>query len=185
MSLSPSYIRNEKAAITDKDCLQNVLILAVWDDVIPVFDQSPEAIFQIYPRCKTVWWKIHLLCSDYRLLQPNEQTFVLSTSPVWTTSSWLCSYLYFTTCHFSCQKVALVYFPWNVGKATHRASRQPWGLREHLTMTFINIYKSDRETILLATNPPPLLHLQYIYIQPLHPVLAQHTKDAHFYETNK
>lgn len=54
MSLSLSYIRNEKAAITDKDCLQNVLILAVGDDAIPVFDQSPEAIFQIHPRCKTV-----------------------------------------------------------------------------------------------------------------------------------
>lgn len=97
----------KKTAITDKHCLQNVLILAVWDDVIPVFDHNPKAIFQIYLHYKTVWWKMHLLCSDYRLLQPYEQTFVLSTSPVWTTSSWLWSYLYFTTCYFSCQEVTL------------------------------------------------------------------------------
>lgn len=59
---------------------------------------------------KTLWWekkKKHLLCPDYRLLQPNEQTFVLSTSPVWTTSSWLWCYLNFTACYFLCQKVTL------------------------------------------------------------------------------
>lgn len=109
MSFSFYYVRRKKkTAITDKHCLQNVLILAVWDDVIPVFDHNPKAIFQIYLHYKTVWWKMHLLCSDYRLLQPNEQTFVLSTSPVWTTSSWLWSYLYFTTCYFSCQEVTLI-----------------------------------------------------------------------------
>lgn len=41
-------------AITDKDCLQNVLILAVEDDVNPVFDHSPKAICQIYLHYKTV-----------------------------------------------------------------------------------------------------------------------------------
>lgn len=73
--------KKKKTAITDKHCLQNVLIVAVWDDVNPVFDHSPRAISQIYLHYKTVWWKMHLLRSDYRLLQPNEQTFVLSTSP--------------------------------------------------------------------------------------------------------
>lgn len=44
----------KKTAITDKHCLQNVLILAAGDDAIPVFDHSPEAIFQIYLHYKTV-----------------------------------------------------------------------------------------------------------------------------------
>lgn len=52
----------EKTAITDKHCLQNVLILAFWDDVNPVFDHSPRAIFQIYLHYKTVWWKKKNIC---------------------------------------------------------------------------------------------------------------------------
>lgn len=59
MSFSFYYVR-KKTAITDKHCLQNVLILLVWDDVNPVFDHSPKAIFQIYLHYKTVWWK--MLC---------------------------------------------------------------------------------------------------------------------------
>lgn len=116
----------KKTAITDKHCLQNVLILAVWDDVNPVFDHSPKAIFQIYLHYKTVWWKTHWLCSDYRLLQPNEQTFVLSTSPAWTTSSWLWRYLNFAACYLSCQKVTftcITHQTW--GKQPCRASCCP------------------------------------------------------------
>lgn len=48
------YQKKKKTAITDKHCLQNVLILAAGDDAIPVFDHSPEAIFQIYLHYKTV-----------------------------------------------------------------------------------------------------------------------------------
>lgn len=136
MSSSFYYVR-KKTAITDKHCLQNVLILAVWDDVNPVFDHSPKAIFQIYLHYKTVWWKTHLLCSDYRLLQPNEQTFVLSTSPVWTTSSWLWSYLNFTAYYFSCQKVTLVCIThqmWEKLLTGCPAGHRVWG-RRYLTST--------------------------------------------------
>lgn len=49
----PFYVK-KKTAIADKDCLQNVLILAVRDDGNLVFDHSPKAIFQIYPHYKTV-----------------------------------------------------------------------------------------------------------------------------------
>lgn len=126
----------KKTAIIDKHCLQNVLILAVWDDVNPVFDHSPEAIFQIYLHYKTVWWKMHLLCPDYRLLQANEQTFVLSTSPVWTTFSWLWSDLNFTACYFSCQKVTLTRITcemWDRLCTGHPAGRGVW--HHHLTTT--------------------------------------------------
>lgn len=141
MSFSFYYVR-KKTAITDKHCLQNVLILAVWDDVNPVFDHSPKAIFQIYLHYKTVWWKTHLLCSDYRLLQPNEQTFVLSTSLVWTTSSWLWCYLNFRCMHFSCQKShSHVFYSSNVRKAAHRASCWPQschrGCEQILHITFV------------------------------------------------
>lgn len=154
--------------ITDKHCLQNVLILAVWDDVNPVFDHSPKAIFQIYLHYKTVWWKTHLLCSDYRLLQPNEQTFVLSTSPVWTASSWLWCYLNFTACYFSCQKVTLTCIThqmWGKLLAGHPAGRGVWG-RHHLTTTSW-VYKRRLRTI-SARHPslslslhicPVILHL--------------------------
>lgn len=142
MSFSFYYVR-KKTAITDKHCLQNVLILAVWDDVNPVFDHSPEAIFQIYLHYKTVWWKTHLLCSDYRLLQPNEQTFVLSTSPVWTASSWLFCYLNFAACYFSFQKVTLTCIThqmWEKLLTGHPAGHMVWG-RHHLTTTSW-LYKS-------------------------------------------
>lgn len=143
MSSSLYYVR-KKTAITHKHCLQTVLILSVWDDVNPVFDHSPKAIFQIYQHYKTVWWKTHLLCSDYRLLQPNEQTFVLSTSPEWTTSSWLWSYLKFATNYFSCQKVTLKYIThqmWEKLLTLCPAGRGGWG-RLHLTTTSW-VYKSD------------------------------------------
>lgn len=89
--------------ITNTRCLQKVLIAALWDDVNPVFDHRPWAFFQIVLRYKTKKKtntdvggrkkKKLLRYSDYRLLQPNEQTFVLSTPPLRTASSWLRSHL--------------------------------------------------------------------------------------------
>lgn len=121
----------------------------------PVFDHSPEAIFQIYLHYKTVWWKTHLLCPDYRLLQPNEQTFVLSTSPVWTTFSWLWSYLNFTTCYFSCQKVTLIRITremWERLLTGHPADHGVWG-KHHLTTTS-RLYKSGWGTFLHVIHLP-------------------------------
>lgn len=87
--------------ITNTHRLQKVLIAALWDDVNPVFDHRPWAIFQILLRYKKKTKntdvggekKKLLQYCDYRLLQPNEQTFVLSTPPLRTASSWLRSHL--------------------------------------------------------------------------------------------
>lgn len=170
----------KRTVITDKHCLQNVLILAVWDDVIPVFDHSPRAIFQIYLHHKTVWWKTHLLCSDYRLLQPNEQTFVLSTSPEWTTSSWLWSLFVFHLVLFfhvkkSSSCVSLI--------KCEMLSRRPTGDRlclSVLTRTFISIYESGWRLLLLVSQFGLFLH-PFVPSSSTSHSLGQNAKKAHLH----
>lgn len=138
----------------------------------PVFDHSPKAIFQIYLHYKTVWWKTHLLCSDYRLLQPNEQTFVLSTSPVWTTSQWLWCYLNFAACYFSCQKVTLTCIThqmWEKLLSGHPAGHSVWSRHDLTTTSWA--YKADCGSFLHVILPlyfachicPVILHLPQIH----------------------
>lgn len=108
------FLLSEKRQRWQKQSLQNVLIM--WDDVNPAFDHSPKALFHIHLHYKKHPDGKHI-CSDYRLLQRNEQTFDLSTSPGWTTSLWLGRHLSFPACCFSCQKVTRVYLSSSVRKA--------------------------------------------------------------------
>lgn len=128
MSFSFYYFRKQ-TAITDKQCLQKVLKLAVWDDANPV--SASSGTFSTPSALRNT----HLMCSDYRLFQPKEH---LSCQHLrYKLLPHDCVLFEFhRTLHFMSKS----YSSSNVRKAAHPAGHTVWG--------FLRVYKATWGTFL-------------------------------------
>lgn len=132
------YIRKKMTVITNKHCLQKLLIAPLWDDVNPVFDHRPRAIFQIFLHYKkkkkqpTLMWEKKSICGAlitdyYNPMNKHLSCQLLHYEPP---SSWLRSHLKSPRVLLSVSRGNLCrWHPSNLSGAAQRASCEPPSLR--------------------------------------------------------
>lgn len=156
------YIRKKMTVITNKHCLQKLLIAPLWDDVNPVFDHRPRAIFQIFLHYKKkqkkntlMWGKKAFAVLWLQIITTQWTNICLVNSSIMNPRPRDCGAIWnLPVCYFLCHMVTCAcdtHQTWVELLRGHPASLPVWGAHNFL-MHHLGFIKAAEKHLCVSSS---------------------------------